>query len=232
MCLLGSQEDRDGDGWVGNYCDGVLTIGGPDCDDTDPGQHAIAYRDRDGDGVGNLDETTCAVEGVAPGGYTLVAGDCDDSDAERSPRWLDPPGDGIDQNCDGHDAALCTADAIECPCNLLGSATPTGIPSCHGSDLTLVAAAYCGIGCGPEGYVELANLGSLDFSGDITFIQGSTIQTVRGSIGSGALTAPFHVPDLDFFQELTVSIAPEIDCNPENDLYEGGARREPAPPCR
>lgn len=36
----------------------------------------------------------------------LAGGDCDDFDASRHPGAVDLPGDGIDQDCDGHDAVI------------------------------------------------------------------------------------------------------------------------------
>ncbi len=91
-------EDEDGDGY--SACQG-------DCDDQDPGTNPGATEvcgggdedcdgtvdegfDQDGDGY-----STC---GDGPAG-----GDCDDSDPSIHPGADDPPGDGIDQDCDGAD---------------------------------------------------------------------------------------------------------------------------------
>jgi choline-sulfatase len=53
------------------------------------------WTDRDGDGAGSH----------------FGGRDCDDGDAQRSPGALDVPGDGIDQDCDGHDAAILKEEA-------------------------------------------------------------------------------------------------------------------------
>lgn len=74
--------------------------------------------DSDGDGVGDAEDACPGVKGRAPNGCRLpdedgdgyastAAGgnDCNDEDAAINPGARDVPGDGIDQNCDGHDAA-------------------------------------------------------------------------------------------------------------------------------
>jgi Putative metal-binding motif len=74
--------------------------------------------DSDGDGVGDADDACPTVKGRAPNGcllpdedgdgYPSVAAggtDCNDANAAIHPGAKDIPGDGIDQNCDGHDAA-------------------------------------------------------------------------------------------------------------------------------
>ena len=45
----------------------------------------------------------------------LGGGDCDDLDATRHPGAIDVPGDGIDQDCDGHDAVVIKAPARPAP---------------------------------------------------------------------------------------------------------------------
>ena len=45
----------------------------------------------------------------------LGGGDCDDLDAARHPGAIDLPGDGIDQDCDGHDAVIAPKGAQAAP---------------------------------------------------------------------------------------------------------------------
>jgi len=44
-------------------------------------------------------------------GFTEEQGDCDDNDPGRYPLAADQPGNGIDEDCNQHDAALCYLDA-------------------------------------------------------------------------------------------------------------------------
>ena len=64
---------------------------------------APCYLDRDGDGVGAGPPTDCS--GADAGDGALVVSfennDCDDSNAQRSPRLTDVCGDEIDNDCDG-----------------------------------------------------------------------------------------------------------------------------------
>ena len=61
------------------------------------------YRDQDGDGFGNpaLPLQTCAV----PPGYATNHTDCNDAQSSTYPGAVEFCGDGVDQNCDGHDVA-------------------------------------------------------------------------------------------------------------------------------
>lgn len=86
--VVGDGEDQD--------CDGVDSI---DC-----------YEDADFDGFG--DTAIVAHDGSCDPGQAEsdVDGDCNDGDNSVYPGASDPPGDGIDQDCSGSDAALCFED--------------------------------------------------------------------------------------------------------------------------
>ena len=82
------------------------------CSGAIPPARALAV-DRDGDG------------------YAVANGDCDDDDPEISPQGLDLPGDGVDSDCDGDDAAALPAAALA-PYDLLITevmADPVGVPA-------------------------------------------------------------------------------------------------------
>ncbi len=89
--------DADGDGWAG--CEG-------DCDDGDPARHpgaAEVCNGIDDDCDGGVPVVEQDVDGD---GRTGCLGDCDDGDPDVFPgQWFDDPGDGLDADCDGQDAA-------------------------------------------------------------------------------------------------------------------------------
>ncbi len=79
-------------------CDGL----DQDCDgdiDEDAVDFDVFYVDGDGDGFGLEPVEACE----QPDGTVLVAGDCDDGDADVNPDATEIPDDGIDQDCDGAD---------------------------------------------------------------------------------------------------------------------------------
>jgi len=82
-------EEVAGDG-IDNDCDGVIDEGG--------GPAALWYRDSDSDGFGVVGDTMTS--SVVLPGYALLAGDCDDADAARSPIAAEIC-NGFDDNCNG-----------------------------------------------------------------------------------------------------------------------------------
>ena len=117
--LWDAELDLDEDGYVsctpeGDWLGEVDPVGGDDCDDTEPEYHAeqIFYSDTDGDGYGienGLERLRCTPNF----NYTaLVAGDCDPSDNSVHPNAPET-NDGVDNNCDGLEAAgypMCTGE--------------------------------------------------------------------------------------------------------------------------
>ena len=95
-----------------------------DCDDTDPASYGDTwYLDADGDGYG-----TAAGEVLAcaqPAGSSKSWLDCDDTDATTHPEATEIAGDGIDQDCNGKDAAPGPGDT--------GLPADTGSPSDTGT---------------------------------------------------------------------------------------------------
>jgi len=71
-------------------CDGIL-----DDDDPDATGLLSLYVDADGDGFGHQSVEACPQVGLSE-----QAGDCDDTDADRSPDATEQCDDGIDQDCD------------------------------------------------------------------------------------------------------------------------------------
>lgn len=124
--------DVDGDGAKLPYDTCTSTALGSsdlwdDCDDTDPSKHQRVryYRDTDGDGVGNVNDTGVGCEGEPPAGYVATTHDCNDVDASvQSWAHRDADGDGagalvdecvaadatgylaIDGDCDDSDPAV------------------------------------------------------------------------------------------------------------------------------
>ncbi|MEL6341703.1 MAG: putative metal-binding motif-containing protein [Myxococcota bacterium] len=77
---------------VDNNCDGVVDEGL---------MRRPAYRDVDGDGVGDDGAMAERCETELPEGWVALSGDCDDANAEISPLVDELCFDGIDNDCDG-----------------------------------------------------------------------------------------------------------------------------------
>jgi len=93
-CSTGPCRDRDGDGHEGP------SVGGPDCDDTDPMVFpgAEVYPDPDGDGAYAVEAVDLDCDGIVdqpPGPF-----DCNEEDPSI-PRPEEPLPTGVDEDCDG-----------------------------------------------------------------------------------------------------------------------------------
>ena len=88
---------------VDNNCDGLI--------DEESIDAITWYLDTDADAFGNVNVSLEACD--APEGYVANATDCDDFDPTVHPGAIDIPGDGIDQNCDGEDAVVCSPCEVE-----------------------------------------------------------------------------------------------------------------------
>jgi subtilisin-like proprotein convertase family protein len=91
------------------------------------------YADADGDGYGNPNQflLTCLEE--VPPGYTLIGGDCDDTNPAINPGALESPCNGVDDNCNGN------ADE-----NILPAPLTTGDTVCSGALGQLLATPGTG----------------------------------------------------------------------------------------
>lgn len=78
-----------------------------DCSGTDA---ALCYADVDADGFGAGALVVVAEGSCGGGGLAVLGTDCDDGDVSRYPSALDLAADGIDQDCNGVDAANCYFD--------------------------------------------------------------------------------------------------------------------------
>lgn len=74
-------------------------INANDCDDNDEtvNETITYYIDADGDGYGTTAEDLCSAS--APAGYSVLAGDCDDTNSSVNPGAIEVPYDGIDNDC-------------------------------------------------------------------------------------------------------------------------------------
>ncbi len=65
------------------------------------------YRDADLDNYG---QGSAILGCTVPAGYSLISGDCNDSNAAIHPGAVEIPGDGIDQNCDARESCYVDVD--------------------------------------------------------------------------------------------------------------------------
>ena len=111
---------------IDNDCDGVV----------DEAVTTTWYEDRDEDGYGANTATQDAC--VAPTGYTLLGGDCDDEDAAYNPGETESCTDALDYNCDGS-IGYADADAdgyaacLECD-DSNAAVNPSETEVCNGID--------------------------------------------------------------------------------------------------
>jgi len=112
--------DDSGEALVGGDCDDAVGSIYPgaaevpsdtidqDCNGADAVECAV---DADGDGHGDLSAVLIAGDGDCfDVGESTVADDCNDAEADIFPGNIEIAGDGVDQNCDGSDAATCYVD--------------------------------------------------------------------------------------------------------------------------
>ncbi len=107
-----------GDGQVGagEACDDGNTESGDGCSSacqletcSQGGVPSAVWPDADGDGYGAADQPPAYKCDGATDGFADSHDDCDDTDPATHPDATEVAGDGIDQNCDGHE--LCYVDS-------------------------------------------------------------------------------------------------------------------------
>ena len=139
-CDGAPEYDDDGDGHDASW------YGGDDCDDTDatvfPGAADACYDGVDSDcsdsDTPSYSDDDCDHDGYAIAGADSSgsSGDCDDTDAEVHPEAVDIADDGVDQDCDGSDYAVCT------DCDGDGHAAESyGGDDCDDTDRTIYGGA-------------------------------------------------------------------------------------------
>jgi hypothetical protein len=117
--------DADGDGYGAGSPVACGVANNSDCNDEDAAVHAplTYYRDNDGDGFGDLNNSISECSSTPPAGYVVNGSDCNDANAAINPGTAENCGNGIDDNCNGQ---------VDENCNVCANATAlttTGITS-------------------------------------------------------------------------------------------------------
>lgn len=126
--------DKDDDGYTEDV----------DCDDYNPNvwQFLTGYTDSDLDSYGiGFAQNICSGLTLS-GSYSIVSGDCNDSDANINPGVLEVCGDGIDNDCDGF---------IDEGCNSVPSVVASGNPL---SGIFPLEVSFSCQGTGGDGELE------------------------------------------------------------------------------
>ena len=100
---------------VDDDCDGLVD----DADDSlDASSTTTWYDDLDGDGYG--DSSAASASCAQPSSTVSVDGDCDDGDGAIHPGARDTCADGVDQDCDGSDAACASFSVADAAMKIEG----------------------------------------------------------------------------------------------------------------
>ena len=189
-------------------------------DDDDAGVTGASswYADADDDGYGDPDSAVVACD--APTGYGTDTSDCDDGDATISPDGRETCDNGVDEDCDGEDAA-CLVNGDYSASDAFATIASTTASSSFSDDLT--------------------SAGDVDGDGqdDIFLMENSATSTASnqgaGYLFLGPLSGAYKVTDADatvwgedISDELNyTTFAGDLDGDGYDDLVAGGEHADP-----
>ena len=141
--IPGDCEAMDPDSYPGatEYCDGIDNDCDSETDEDDAADATTWFRDTDGDGFGDPDETA---ESCGALDLVMDASDCDDTDPSVSPIGVEMC-DGIDNNCDGavDEAAAIDATALHIDSDGDGYGDPDSTEVSCGADYLTTDSTDC-----------------------------------------------------------------------------------------